>query len=248
MAIPLYNRFQKIRFFEQKINFFLIFCTEISIFALEMNAIIPYNELKMLGNIPIDSGVLRSLYADCKSPNMKISNLEKKGILIRLKRGMYVVSPEISGKQPSLELIANHIYGPSYVSLHYALRHYGLIPERVYMLTSVTTRHTRQFENSLATFSYRGVSKEYFPIGIKREEEEDISYLIATPEKALCDMLMAEKHVPDQSVTSLEMFFEEDMRINVDDLRQMDLKIIRACMENGNKKNTLMNLLKLIER
>jgi len=213
-----------------------------------MNTAIPYKELKTLGNIPIDSGVLRSIYADYLSPNMRISNLEKKGILIRLKRGMYVVSPEISGKQLSLKLIANHIYGPSYVSLHYALRHYGLIPERVYMLTSVTTRHTRLFENSLATFSYRGVSKEYFPIGIKREEKEGVSYLIATPEKALCDMLMVEKYVPDKSVASLEMFFEEDMRIDVDDLRQMDTKIIRACMEVCHKKSILKNLLKLMEQ
>lgn len=213
-----------------------------------MNTKIPYQEIKSLGNIPIDSGVLKSIYSNYKSPEMKISILEKKGILIRLKRGMYVVSPEISGKLLSLELIANHIYGPSYVSLHYALRHYGLIPERVYMLTSVTTRHTRQFENFLATFSYRGVSKEYFPIGIRREEEEGVSYLIATPEKALCDMLMVEKYIPYQSISSLETFFEEDMRIDVDDLRQMDPKIIRACMEVSHKKNILRNLLKLIER
>lgn len=213
-----------------------------------MNTIVPYKELIALGNIPISSGVLKSIYSNYRSPEMKISELEKKGILIRLKRGMYVVSPEISGRLLSLELIANHIYGPSYVSLHYALRHYGLIPERVYMLTSVTTRHTRHFENSLALFSYRGVSKNYFPIGIRSEQEEGVNYLIATPEKALCDMLMVEKHIPYQSVSSLEIFFEEDMRIDVDDLRQMNPKIIRACMENGNKKNILANLLKLIER
>lgn len=213
-----------------------------------MNTIVPYKELIALGNIPISSGALKSIYSNYRSPEMKISELEKKGILIRLKRGMYVVSPEISGRLLSLELIANHIYGPSYVSLHYALRHYGLIPERVYMLTSVTTRHTRHFENSLALFSYRGVSKNYFPIGIRSEQEEGVNYLIATPEKALCDMLMVEKHIPYQSVSSLEIFFEEDMRIDVDDLRQMNPKIIRACMENGNKKNILANLLKLIER
>lgn len=213
-----------------------------------MNTIVPYKELIALGNIPISSGVLKSIYSNYRSPEMKISELEKKGFLIRLKRGMYVVSPEISGRLLSLELIANHIYGPSYVSLHYALRHYGLIPERVYMLTSVTTRHTRHFENSLALFSYRGVSKNYFPIGIRSEQEEGVNYLIATPEKALCDMLMVEKHIPYQSVSSLEIFFEEDMRIDVDDLRQMNPKIIRACMENGNKKNILANLLKLIER
>lgn len=209
---------------------------------------IPYSELRSLGNIPISIDVLQGLYADYESPNMHISLLEKKGVLIRLKKGMYVVSPEISGKELSDGLIANHLYGPSYVSLLWALRWYGLIPERVYTITSVTTRHTREFNNSLGRFTYRGVSKDYFPIGIKSQEEAGINYLMATPEKALCDMLMNEKHVPDQSVASLEVFFEEDMRIDVDDIRQMDTTIIRRCMEEGNKKRVLSNLLKLMER
>lgn len=213
-----------------------------------MNTINPYNELKRLGNIPLDMGMLNNLYSDYRSPSMHTSLLEKKGILIRLKRGMFVVSPEITGKQLSLELVANHIYGPSYVSMHYALRYYGLIPEQVTMLTSVTTRHTRTFDNSLGRFCYYGASKDYFPIGVTMKEERDVTFMMATPEKALCDMLMVEKHVPNQSLSSLESFFEEDMRIDLDDLRQMDLKIIKACREAGKKKNILTNLIKIIER
>ena len=213
-----------------------------------MNQVNPYEELKRIGNIPIDTGVLKSIYGDYRSPNMRVALLEKKGILIRLKRGLFVVSPEISGKQLSLELIANHIYGPSYVSLHYALRYYGLIPEHVFALTSVTTRHTRTFYNQLARFAYHGVSKEYFPIGITMKEEEGVTFMMATPEKAVCDMLMAEKFVPDQSLTRLEIFFEEDMRIELDDLRQLNPDIIKACMEVSKKKRILANLLKLMGR
>ena len=139
----------------------MVFCTRIRIFAPEMEQMIPYKELKALGNVPIGIEVLQSLYADYRSPNMHIAMLEKKGVLIRLKRGLYVVSPEISGKELSVGLIANHLYGPSYVSLHWALRRYGLIPERVYSVTSVTTRHIREFENSLGRFTYKGVSKDY---------------------------------------------------------------------------------------
>lgn len=213
-----------------------------------MTQLILYKELKALGNIPIDTGVLQSLYSDYQFPNMHIAMLEKKGVLVRLKRGLYVVSPDISGKELSIGLIANHLYGPSYVSLHWALSWYGLIPERVYTMTSVTTRHTRMFENAMGRFTYRGVSKDYFPIGITGREEEGVHYLMATPEKALCDMLMQEKHVPDQSVSSLGIFFEEDMRIDLDDIRQMDRTIIRQCMEAGNKKQILNNLLKLMQR
>ncbi|MBR2199106.1 MAG: hypothetical protein IJ909_12150 [Fibrobacter sp.] len=209
---------------------------------------VPYKELKTLGNVPISMEVLQSLYKDYQSPNMHISMLEKKGLLIRLKRGLYVVSPEISGKELSLGLVANHLYGPSYVSLHWALRWYGLIPERIDTVTSITTRHTRGFENSLGRFTFRGVSQEYFPIGIKSQEDAGLHFLLASPEKALCDMLMQEKHVPDQSISRLEVFFEEDMRIDLEDLRQMDDNVIRQCMEAGNKKQVLTNLLKLIER
>jgi len=192
--------------------------------------------------------VLQSLYKDYQSPNMHIAMLEKKGLLIRLKRGLYAVSPEISGKELSVGLIANHLYGPSYVSLHWALRWYGLIPERVETVTSITTRHTREFETPLGRFTFRGVSKEYFPIGINSQEDAGLHFLLASPEKALCDMLMNEKYVPDQSISRLEIFFEEDMRIDLEDLRQMDVSIIRMCMETGNKKQVLANLLKLIDR
>ena len=201
-----------------------------------------------MGNVPVSMEVLQSLYKDYLSPNMHIAMLEKKGLLIRLKRGLYAVSPEISGKELSLGLIANHLYGPSYVSLHWALRWYGLIPERVETVTSITTRHTREFETPLGRFTFRGVSKEYFPIGIKSQEDAGLHFLLASPEKALCDMLMQEKYVPDQSISRLEVFFEEDMRIDLEDLRQMDGSIIRQCMETGNKKQVLANLLKLIER
>jgi predicted transcriptional regulator of viral defense system len=213
-----------------------------------MTALEELKALKELGAVPVDMGTLKSIFHEYKSPEKKVQALEQAGKLMKVKRGLYVVSPQVTRKTLYLELIANHLYGPSYVSLHYALRHYGLIPERVFLITSVTTRHTRMFETPLANFSYRGVAKDYFPIGIRSEEAEGIAYMIATPEKALCDMLMQERYVPDQSVSRLEVFFEEDMRIEIDDIRQMDTRIIRACMETGNKKKILANLLKLMER
>lgn len=212
-----------------------------------MSIVAPYEELKNVANIPVSSGMLRDIYANYRSPQMHIALLEQKGILIRLKRGLYVVSPDISGKPLSLELAANHIYGPSYVSMHYALRYYGLIPEHVFMLTSMTIRHTRTFENSLARFSYIGISTDYFPIGITMKEEHGVTFLIATPEKALCDMLMVEKYIPHDSIKSLATFFEEDMRIDLDELKKMDTSIIKACMQVSKKKQILSNLIKLIE-
>ena len=77
--------------------------------------------LEQLGVIPVDYAVLRTLFAAYKFPKNKIASFEKEGKLIRLKKGMYVVSPDVSGELLSVELIANHLYGPSYVSMESAL-------------------------------------------------------------------------------------------------------------------------------
>ena len=134
------------------------------------------------------------------------------------------------------------------MSLHYALRYYGLIPEMVTITTSVTTRHTREFETPEGIYTYRQVNTKYFPIGITMEQADGVSYLIATPEKALCDMIMREKYIQGQSLAALAVFLEEDMRIDIDDLKGMNCDIIRQCREAGHKQQILTNLIKLIER
>ena len=81
-------------------------------------------ELKQFGIVPIGVGILETLFTPYKHPQKKITKLEQKGSLIRLKKGLYVVSPTVSERLLSVELIANHLYGPSYVSMQTALRHY----------------------------------------------------------------------------------------------------------------------------
>ena len=206
------------------------------------------NVLKQFGNVPVGSTMLNGVFGNYSSPAMKVQRAEKKGDLISLKRGLYLVSPEDTGKNVSLGLVANHIYGPSYVSLEYALRHYGLIPEAVYTVTSVTTLHTRTFENSLGRFSYRCVSAEWFPIGITMEEENGVRYMIATPEKALCDTLMNLSGLPLRSVSGLATSLEEDLRIDIDEIRGFDTGIVRECAGCGIKASLFTNLLKIIER
>ena len=98
------------------------------------------NELAVLKNIPVNTAAVASLYPNVKSANRKVANLEKTGRIIRLKRGLYVVSPEESGLLLSLNLIGNILYGPSYVSMLTALREYGLIPERVDVVLYLCTQ------------------------------------------------------------------------------------------------------------
>lgn len=207
-----------------------------------------HNPLIKFGNIPVQTGTIAVCFDKMSSPSEKIRTLEKDGQLIRLKRGLYVVSSEVSGKPVNACLCANHIYGPSYVSQQWALRWYGLIPEQVYTMTSVTTKHTRMFENAIGRFTYEQVKPEYFAIGVNNIEEHGVSFLIASREKALCDFILHDSYVPCQSVKSLWKYLEEDIRFDMDELMTFDISIIEACAKVGRKENILNNLIKILKR
>ena len=206
------------------------------------------NPLVKLGNVPVQTGTIAACFDYLSSPSEKIRAMEKDGQLIRLKRGLYVVSSEVSGKPVNACLCANHIYGPSYVSQQWALRWYGLIPERVYTMTSVTTKRTREFENSLGRFTYEQVKPEYFAIGINNVEEDGVTFLMASREKALCDLILHDTYLPQQSVKGLWQYLEEDIRFDVDELATFDVSIIEACAKSGRKENILNNLIKILKR
>lgn len=200
-----------------------------------------------IGNVPFDVNVLSSVFPNNKHINEKARALEKAGIIIRLKKGMYVASSEETGKELSRELIANHIYGPSYVGCEYALRYYGLIPERVYLVTSVTTKHSRNFENALGSFSYINSSVDYFPIGVKMEKAYGVNFLIATPEKALCDVINFSKSLILRSMKDVETYLEEDIRFDTEALMDFDLNILERCAKVCRKKNSIETLIKYIK-
>lgn len=205
-------------------------------------------QLEQLGIVPVNYGVLHSLFSDYRSPRNKIANLEHEGQIIRLKRGMYVVSPKVTKQLLSIELIANHIYGPSFVSMESALRYYGLIPEQVYTVRSLTTNRSKCFENTIGRFEYITVNDVYYSIGIKQETVENkYTFLIATPEKALCDMITATPQLRIQSEIALITYLEEDLRFDMSGLNDMNTDIIQECIEVGKKKEVLKLLLKLLQ-
>ena len=146
-------------------------------------------EFSEIGTIPVTTSIIESLYPELKSANKKVTWLEKQGFIIRLKRGLYVANPKHSGKTLSSELIANHLYTPSYISMSTALRYYGLIPEAVYVHQSMTVKHPRSFQTPVGNYDYKYISRKAFPIGVRSINKGDYAFLIASPEKALCDLI-----------------------------------------------------------
>lgn len=111
---------------------------------------------------------------------VKLSRYKKAGYLISPRRGVYYLVDEVENKFK----IANKVYRPSYISLDSAMSRYGIIPETVYAITSVTTKATREFTDSQATYKYYKIKKSTFTA---YHTEDDI--LIADPEKAVVDYL-----------------------------------------------------------
>lgn len=114
---------------------------------------------------------------------------QSRGLILKLRRGMYILNSEERAVTPSAAFIANQLYGPSYVSLEYALGLYDFIPERVYDVTSITTKKTASFKNDLGVFAYRHLKPEVFR-GFRFEKGDGgFGFLIAEPEKAIVDFV-----------------------------------------------------------
>lgn len=111
-----------------------------------------------------------------------------KGLLIRLRQGYYTF-PEYKGKPDFALYFANRIYRPSYVSLHTALAFYGMIPEAVIQITSVTSLKTISFANDFGEYGYKSVKEELIFGYDLKPIADGRTFQLARPEKALLDLL-----------------------------------------------------------
>ena len=119
----------------------------------------------------------------------QLNRWRQKGLIIKLKRGAYILNELDRKNSPGLQFIANQLYGPSYVSLEFALNLYGLIPERVSDITSVTTKKTMVIKNDLGVFIYQHIKPDAFRGFKALKEDSGITVFIAEPEKAVVDFL-----------------------------------------------------------
>lgn len=205
-------------------------------------------ELKEIGVIPVTTSIIESFYPDLKSAEKKVIWLEKNGYIIRLKRGLYVVNPEYTGKRLSNELIANHLYAPSYVSMSTALRYYGLIPEAVYVNQSMTVKHSRSFQTPIGNYDYKCVSREAFAVGVRTERVADYAFLIASPEKALCDLIANSSKVNLRYMKDVENYLENDIRMDMEEFMKFDPRVLEEYIKVGKKADSIATLLKYLTR
>ena len=129
---------------------------------------------------------VRAIYPTFNRRNY--SEWQKAGYIVPLRQGWYAFADYVN--QPDYaRYLASKIYTPSYISLHTALSFYGIIPEAVVAISSITTRKTAQFENVFASYSYQTIKPSLFWGYEPKQLSDGKTYLLATPEKALIDLL-----------------------------------------------------------
>lgn len=158
----------------------------------------------------------------------------RKGLIIKLRRGLYILNENDRKISPSNQYLANQLYHPSYVSLEYALGFYGLIPERVRGVTSVTTKKTARFTNIMGAFTYQRIKIEAFQGYEMVKDGNGFDYFIASPEKAVIDFLyLSLDRIKEPDIDMFESSFRFQ---NTEDLDGR--KIIKMAGLFKNKKLT----------
>ena len=165
-----------------------------------------------------------------------------------MKRGLYVVNPEHSGKMLSSELIANHLYAPSYISMLTALRYYGLIPEAVYTHQSMTVKHSRSFQTPIGNYDYKYIARDAFSVGVRSIHKGEYAFLIASPEKALCDLIANSSRVNLRFLKDVENYLEHDIRMDMDEFYKFDATIFEEYIKVGKKADSIAAVLKFLRR
>lgn len=170
-----------------------------------------------------DYQTLLDALRDYASPRDKITELLRSGVIVRVKKGLYVLGDDYRTRPYSRELLANLVYGPSYLSLDSALQHYGMIPERVEALTSVTTGRSRRFETPVGLFLYRQIPSAAFRIGMARVEAgPDKSFLIATAEKALADKVRDDRGNGIKTAAEMRTYLLDSLRVDSETLAKLN--------------------------
>jgi len=141
-----------------------------------------------------------------------LSRWANTGRLIRLRQG-YFTFPEYKGMPDYALFFGNRIYRPSYISLHTALSFYGMIPESVVDITSVTTLKTRAFTNSIGEYAYRSVKSDLMFGYVLKPLSGGMALQLASPEKALLDLLyLFPEYKSDRDMADLRL--DEDFLMN----------------------------------
>lgn len=153
-------------------------------------------------------------------PVEKLRSMLDRGEIVELRDGLYETDPSTPP-----HLIARHLCEPSYISFDYALSWHGIIRESTKVITCATcSRRTEFVDTPLGLFTYTEMPEASFDCGVEPHTQDGEGFLMADPEKAVCDKLYLMR--PTTSFSELEGMMFGDLRF--DDERTMRLDVGRV--------------------
>lgn len=203
--------------------------------------------LSFYSDLPISTQVLLGLLKGYRRPYDKIMELVHQGFIFQVRKGLYMTTSLVSSVAPEPFLMANHLYGPSYISLDSAMFYWGLIPERVYEITSISTKPTKNYRVQEVTYSFTHLPAAYYPVGIQSVVlTEKQTVLMASPEKSLCDKVITTAGVNLRSKKQAMTFLVEDLRMDKDRLRELNLREMFTWLSVCPKSNSIKIIIEAI--
>lgn len=115
--------------------------------------------------------------------DVQLSEWARKDLLVKPRKNIYLLK---ENENINSFILANRLFEPSYVSLESALFYYGLIPDVVAAVTSVTSKKSRRFDFKNQLYNYQKIKSSLF-WGYYEIKENQWGFLIASPEKAILD-------------------------------------------------------------
>jgi len=179
----------------------------------------------------LDYGFVMDCLKMYKNPRVKLNHLLRLQALIRVKKGIYVFGKRFAKEPYCSEVLANMMYGPSYISAEWACQYYRLIPEKVTTVTSVTNKRSKEFATPVGLFTYDHLPLASFSVGSTLVQfSEKQQALIATPEKALVDLLTLRRGAFKSKKHFAETLFE-DLRVEEEDLMRLNTALLEEIYE-----------------
>ncbi|MBU0493573.1 MAG: hypothetical protein KKA73_29805 [Chloroflexi bacterium] len=146
--------------------------------------------LQIVGAEPVfGTALLLAGDVDPAHVRRQLSRWTRAGRLYQLRRGLYALAPPFQKTRPHPFLVANRLVRPSYVSRQSALAYYGLIPEHVPTVTSVTTARPGQWDTPLGRYEFRHLKAGLWRGYRQLDLGDGQSAFVAMPEKALLDLV-----------------------------------------------------------
>ena len=196
---------------------------------------------------PLTRQILMDLLSEYQRPYDKVNELVKKGFLTPIKRGIFIPGPQTSVLAPEKLLLANHLWGPSYISSDSALSYWGMIPERVYETLSMTPHLAKVYKTPVGRFRYIRTPLPYYSYGIERVElAPNQMALIAGKEKSLCDKIITTPRLKLRSAKQTFEYLTEDLRIGEASLAELNTQTIESYLTHAPKRESLLVLIKTL--